>query len=160
MVEPARLVGPDADVSMGVCTVRMRGSERLTTQRAIVPEPVGRPKSAAVHDGGIELRVVRDLDAQPGVAQERGCDGRLGGARLDEYDATGPSHSAPRPRCGDEVEAVRPAVEGDLLLVVTRLCRHQLDLVGGDVRRVHGQYVDPAAQLLRQRVEQVALCTS
>ena len=55
------------------------------------------------------------------------------------------------------VDAVAASVESDVVLVQPGLGRHQPDLVGGDVRRVHREQVDPAAEARRQCVVQVAL---
>ncbi|CAM5743094.1 hypothetical protein SALBM311S_00303 [Streptomyces alboniger] len=55
-----------------------------------------------------------------------------------------------------DVQAVRAAVEGEQRLVFACLGGQQPDLVGGDVRHVGREDVDPAAQVDGQRLEQVA----
>lgn len=54
-----------------------------------------------------------------------------------------------------KVEPVRAAVEGNKRFVNARLRRHGSDGMGGNVRCVDGEDIDPASKTSRERIEQI-----
>lgn len=108
------------------------------------------------HDDRTELVVARDPGIQPAGREHLEGDGQLAVADLDEQVTAG---GEPVASAGSDptqqVEAVDTSVEGGPWLVLACLGGQQSNFVGGHVRGVGGQHVDPAPQMDGQRGEEV-----
>lgn len=108
--------------------------------------------------GGGQVVVGDDPRGETGGLEERGGARGLLAAGLDGDRATRREPALRLRRDAPvEVESVGTAVQRHGRLVQTRLRRHQRDGVRRNVRRVHRDDRDPAAQRRGQGVEQVAL---
>ena len=152
-MDPARPGGARCGGIRWAFAVRMRGSGRRTAQPVIVPDRPARLRNrwqGATSGGPVHQWSSRPTSSAGARPLRRRAAVPSAWCRLVSISRVPPGREPLRGAGRHppvQVEPVGSPVEGDVVLVQPRLGRHQRDLVGGHVRRVHREQVDPAAQV-------------